>query len=168
MEFHVKGWSDLIALRLLLRASLCFFCRKEPILSTAIVTRPARAGMKATKPLFILKEGEVVFEKLSIEPISLPERLEEFCARDSFGLGIPSVLVFFFFFNLFPCNTILGLHLITLYKPCLYCSLYWKRFISGTTVPTQLLHIASMCVYVFPFFKGSRKFILGSRKSILD
>ena len=95
MEFHVKGWSGLIALRPLLRASLYFFCRKEPILSTAIVTMLARAGMKATKPLFILKEGEVVFKKLSIEPISLPERLEGFCAHDSFGHGIPSVLLVF-------------------------------------------------------------------------
>ena len=51
--------------------------------------------MKATKPLFALKEGEVVFEKLSIESISFPERLEEFCARDLFGLGIPSVLLDF-------------------------------------------------------------------------
>ena len=93
MEFHVKGWSDLIALRPLHRASLCFFCRKEPILSTAIVIRPAKAGMKATKPLFVLKEGEVVFEKLSIESISFPKRLEEFCAHDLFGLGIPSVLL---------------------------------------------------------------------------
>ena len=98
MEFHVKGWSDLIALRPLLRASLCFFCRKEPILSTAIVTRLAKAGMKATKPLFVLKEGEVVFEKLSIESISFPERLEEFCACHSFGLGIPSVLLVFLTF----------------------------------------------------------------------
>ena len=96
MEFHVKGWSDLIALRPLCRASLYFFCRKEPILSTAIVTRPAKAGMKATKPLFALKEGEVVFKNLSIESISFPERLEEFCAHDSFGLGIPSILLLFF------------------------------------------------------------------------
>ena len=95
MEFHVKGWSNLIALKPLLRASLCFFCRKEPILSTAIVTRLAKAGMKATKPLFVLKEGEVVFEKLSIESIFFLDRLEEFFARDSFGLGIPSVLLVF-------------------------------------------------------------------------
>ena len=98
MEFHVKGWSDLIALRPLLRASLCFFCRKEPILSTAIVTRLGKVGMKATKCLFVLKEGEVVFKKLSIEPISFPEKLEEFYARDSFGPQIPGVLLLFLTF----------------------------------------------------------------------
>ena len=56
MEFHANDWSDLIALRPLLSAALRFFCRKDPMLSTAIVARLAKAGIKAVKPLFILKE----------------------------------------------------------------------------------------------------------------
>ena len=103
MEFHVKGWSDLIALRPL-ELHCAFSAGKNLYFQLLLVTRPAKAGMKATKPLFTLKEGEVVFKKLSIESISFPERLEEFCACDSFGLGIPSVLLLFF--NLFPCSTI--------------------------------------------------------------
>ena len=59
MEFHANNWSDLIALRPLLNAALCFICRKDPILSTAIVARPAKAGMKAAKPLFVLKSVRV-------------------------------------------------------------------------------------------------------------
>ena len=53
MEFHANDWSDLIALRPLLSAALCFFRRKDPILSTAIVARLVKAGMKAAKPLFV-------------------------------------------------------------------------------------------------------------------
>ena len=62
MEFHASDWSDLIVLRPLLSAALCFFWRKDPMLSTAIVARPAKAGIKAVKPLFISKEcaGEEV------------------------------------------------------------------------------------------------------------
>ena len=56
MEFQANNWSDLIALRPLLNAALCFFCRKDPILSTAIVARLAKAGIKAAKPVFVLKE----------------------------------------------------------------------------------------------------------------
>ena len=53
MEFHANDWSDLIALRPLLSAALHFFCRKDSMLSTAIVARPAKAGIKAAKPLFV-------------------------------------------------------------------------------------------------------------------
>ena len=55
MEFHASDWSDLIALRPLLNAVLHFFCRKDPMLSTAIVARLVKAGMKAVIPLFTLK-----------------------------------------------------------------------------------------------------------------
>ena len=57
MEFHVSNRSDLIAPRPLYNALLRFFCKKDPMLSTAMVARPAKAGMKADKPLFIFKEG---------------------------------------------------------------------------------------------------------------
>ena len=51
MEFHANDWSDLIALRPFLNAALHFFCRKDPMLSTATVARLARAGIKAAMPL---------------------------------------------------------------------------------------------------------------------
>ena len=69
MEFHTKDWSDLIAMRPLLKAVLHFFWRKDPILSTAIVARPAKAGIKVAKPLFALNgyEGGAVLKNSSVE-----------------------------------------------------------------------------------------------------
>ena len=102
MEFHTNDWSDLIALRPLLNAAL-----QDPILSTAIVARPAKAGMKAAKPLFVLKVyegGEVLkdFESWSMESIFFPKRSEELCTNDSLDLSTLMWNVLLLFFNLFP------------------------------------------------------------------
>ena len=71
MKFHARDWSDWIAAMPLARAAFLFFCRKESILSTAIVARPAKAGIKATSPLLALYEyeGGVAFENLLTEPL---------------------------------------------------------------------------------------------------
>ena len=54
MEFYARDWSDWIAAMPLARAASLFFCRKEPILSTAIEARLAKAGIKAANPLLAL------------------------------------------------------------------------------------------------------------------
>ena len=107
MEFHANDWSDLIALRPLLSAALCFFCRKGPILSTAIVARLAKAGTKAEKLLFILKEhvGEEVlkkFESWSVESVLCPNWSEEVCTNDSLDLGTLECIVLLLYSAVFP------------------------------------------------------------------
>ena len=62
------------------------------MLSTAIVARPAKAGIKAAMPLFILKEraGEEVPEKFkswSVESVFCPNRSEGVRTNDSLDLG---------------------------------------------------------------------------------
>ena len=110
MEFHANNWSDLIALRPLLNAALRFFCRKDPILLTAIVATLAKAGMKAEKPLLVLKEcegREVLenFESWSVESVFCPNWSEEFCANDSLDLGTLECIVLLLFFILIPFST---------------------------------------------------------------
>ena len=66
----------------LARAAFLFFCRKEPILSTAIVARLAKAGIKAANPLLALYgyEGGIAFENLLTKPLLVQLRAEELCA----------------------------------------------------------------------------------------
>ena len=102
MEFHANDWSDLIALRPLLSAALHFFGRKDPILSTAKVGRPAKAGIKAAKPLFVLKEceGREVLEEFiswSVESVLCPNWSEEVCTNDSLDLGTLECIVLLYF-----------------------------------------------------------------------
>ena len=68
--------------------------------------------MKAVKPLFALKgyEGGEVRKNLSMESISFPKRLEEFCASDLLDLGTLEWSVLLLFFNLFPFSAVSGLH----------------------------------------------------------
>ena len=110
MEFHANNWSDLIALRPLLNAALCFFCRKDPILSTAIVDRPAKAGRKAAKPLFVLKECEgrevlKKFESWSVESVPCPNWSEEVCTNDSLDLGTLECIVLLLYLSRIPLST---------------------------------------------------------------
>ena len=84
-----------------------FFCRKDPILSTVIVARPAKAGMKAAKPLFVLKEcegREVLenFESWSMESVFCPIWSEEVCTNDSLDLGTLECSVLLLFLSLIP------------------------------------------------------------------
>ena len=109
MGFHANDWSDLIALRPLLSAALGFFCRKDPILSTAIVAKPAKAGIKAAKPLFILKEraGEEVLEKFeiwSVESVLCPNWSEEVCTNGSLDLGTLECIVLLLYFSCIPLS----------------------------------------------------------------
>ena len=82
MEFHARDWADWIAVMPLTRAAFLFFCRKEPILSTTIVARPTKAGIKAAKPLLALYgyEGGVAFENLLTKPLLVQLRAEELCS----------------------------------------------------------------------------------------
>ena len=52
-EFHANVWLCLSALKLVAMALLHFFWRKELRLSTAIVTKPAKAGTRAGTALFL-------------------------------------------------------------------------------------------------------------------
>ena len=71
MEFHARDWSDWIAVMPLATAAFLFFCRKEPILSTAIVVKLAKAGIKAASPLLALYgyESGVTFKNLLTKPL---------------------------------------------------------------------------------------------------
>ena len=105
-----SNWSDLIALRPLLHAALHFFCRKDPILSTAIVARLAKEGMKAAKPLFVLKECEgreilENFESWSMESVFCPIWSEEVCTNDSLDSGTLECSVLLLFLSLIPFST---------------------------------------------------------------
>ena len=76
------------------------------MLSTAIVARLAKAGIKAAMPLFILKEraGEEVlkkFESWSVESVFCPNWSEGVCANDSLDLGTLESIVLLFIFQLY-------------------------------------------------------------------
>ena len=80
------------------------------MLSTAIVARPAKAGMKAEKPLFIFKErgGREVpknFKSWSLESLSCPKWSEEFCANDSLDVGTLEYMVLLLCLSLVPFST---------------------------------------------------------------
>ena len=79
------------------------------MLSTAIVARLAKAGIKAVKPLFILKEhaGEEVLEKLeswSVESVFCPNWSEEVCTNDSLDLGTLECIVLLLYFSHTPLS----------------------------------------------------------------
>ena len=76
------------------------------MLSTAIVARLAKAGIKAAMPLFILKEraGDEVlkkFESWSVESVFCPNWSEGVCANDSLDLGTLESIVLLFIFQLY-------------------------------------------------------------------
>ena len=79
MEFYAKDWSDWIAAMPLAKVAFLFFCRKESILSTAMVARLAIAGIKAANPLLALcgYEGGVTFKNLLTKPLLVQSRAEE-------------------------------------------------------------------------------------------
>ena len=52
-KFHASVWSCLRTLKLVAMALLCFFWRKELRLSTAIITKLAKAGTRAGTALFL-------------------------------------------------------------------------------------------------------------------
>ena len=137
MEFHAYYWSNLIALRPLLSAALCFFLRKDPILLTAIVARLAKAGIKAVKPLYILKEhvGKEVleeFESWSVELVLCPNWSEEVCTNDSLDLGTLECIVLLLYFSHIPLSISVRSSFNNCWiSLCLQFSLYWKRFIKG-------------------------------------
>ena len=111
MEFHASDWSDLIVLRPSFNAVLHFFCRKDPMLSTAIVARPAKAGMKAVIPLFTLKEdvGKEVLEKFenqSTESGFCLDRSDGVRTNDSLDLGTLDSVVLLLYFSRIPLSAI--------------------------------------------------------------
>ena len=80
------------------------------MLSTAIVARPAKAGIKAAMPLFILKErtGEAVlkkFERWSVESVFCPNWSEIVRANDSLDLGTLESIVLLLYFSHIPLST---------------------------------------------------------------
>ena len=79
------------------------------MLSTAIVARPAKAGIKAVKPLFILKEhvGEEVLEKFeswSVESVFCLNWSEGLCTNDSLDLGTLECIVLLLYFSRIPLS----------------------------------------------------------------
>ena len=86
------------------------------MLSTAIVARLAKAGIKAVKPLFILKEraGEEVLKKFkswSVESVFCPNWSEKVCTNDSLDLGTLECIVLLLYFSCIPLSA--SLHLVT-------------------------------------------------------
>ena len=80
------------------------------MLSTAIVARLARAGIKAAMPLFILKEyaGKEVlkkFESWSVESGFCPNWSDEVHANDSLDLGTLESIVLLLYFSHIPLST---------------------------------------------------------------
>ena len=87
------------------------------MLSTAIVARPAKAGIKAVMPLFILKEyvGKEVLEKFksrSVESGFCPNWSDGVRANDSLDLGTLESIVFLLYFSRIPLSASVSLHLI--------------------------------------------------------
>ena len=79
------------------------------MLSTAIVARPAKAGMKAVIPLFILKEcvGKEVLEKFENQSAELGFCLnwsDGVCANDSLDLGTLEDVVLLLYFSRIPLS----------------------------------------------------------------
>ena len=79
------------------------------MLSTAIVARPAKAGIKAVKPLLILKEhvGKEVLKKFksrSVESVFCPNWSEGVCTNDSLDLGPLECIVLLVYFSHIPLN----------------------------------------------------------------
>ena len=79
------------------------------MLSTVIVARPAKAGMKAVIPLFILKEyaGEEVLEKFknwSVESGFCPNWSDGVHANDSLDLGTLESIVLLLYFSCIPLS----------------------------------------------------------------
>ena len=79
------------------------------MLSTAIVARPARAGIKAAMPLFILKghaDKEVLkkFESQSVESVFCPNWSEGVHANDSLDLGTLESIVLLLYFSHIPLS----------------------------------------------------------------
>ena len=79
------------------------------MLSTAIVARLAKAGIKAAMPLFILKEhaGEEVLEKFesrSVESVFCPDRSEGVHANDLLDLGTLESIVLLLYFSRIPLS----------------------------------------------------------------
>ena len=74
------------------------------MLSTAIVARLAKAGIKAVKPLFILKEcvGKEVFES---SKVGCPNWSEGVCTNDSLDLGTLRCIVLLLYFSHIPLST---------------------------------------------------------------
>ena len=80
------------------------------MLSTAIVARLAKAGIKAVMPLFILKDrvGEEILKKFksqSVEPVFCPNWSEGVCTNDSLDLGTLKSIVFLLYFRHIPLST---------------------------------------------------------------
>ena len=80
------------------------------MLSTAIVARPAKAGMKAVMPLFILKEyvGKEVLEKFenrSAESGFCLNCSDGLRANDSLDLGTLESIVLLLYFSRIPLST---------------------------------------------------------------
>ena len=79
------------------------------MLSTAIVARPAKAGIEAAKPLFVLKEceGKEVLEEFkswSEESVLCPNRSEEVCTNGSSDLGTLKCIVLLLYFSHIPLS----------------------------------------------------------------
>ena len=79
------------------------------MLSTAIVAWPAKAGIKAAMPLFILKEraGKEVLEKFkswSVESVFCPNWSKGVCADDSLDLGTLESIVLLLYFSRIPLS----------------------------------------------------------------
>ena len=74
------------------------------MLSTAIVARLAKTGIKAVKPLFILKEcaGEEVLKNWSVESVFCSNWSEEVCTNDSLDLGTLECIVLLLYFSHIP------------------------------------------------------------------
>ena len=79
------------------------------MLSTAIVARPANAGIKSVMPLFILKEyasKEVLekFENQSVESGFCPNWSDGVHANDSLDLGTLESIVLLLYFSRIPLS----------------------------------------------------------------
>ena len=86
------------------------------MLSTAIVARPAKAGIKAAMPLFILKEcaGEEVLKKFkswSMESVFCHNWSEGVCTNDSLDSGTLESIVLLLYFSHIPLSA--SVHLVT-------------------------------------------------------